>query len=134
MATKTEIQDLINADITSNGVKSITGANLNNIMSLMSTDYIHSDDLTALKGEADGIAELDVTGKIPIEQIPSSALSILRRHDWTGTYDYIGFAPFGSTESESVWTITRMLISPSGSVTKGVATGSWTNRASLTYI
>ena len=89
---------------------------------------------TDLIGSINGVAGLDGAGKIPIEQIPSSALSILRRHEWTGTYDYIGYAPYGSTESNNVWTITRMIISLSGVVTKGVATGSWTNRASLTYI
>ena len=226
MATRNDIQTLITSYITTNGVKSITGAQVKEILDSIAQYYVHEDDVagvptlddvttagsttdnpitianatfnsnvtpsqittyragtgkgsvldadgevwintngnytgkikatnlganvnieipnktagtytlatTDLIGEINGIAELDGDGKIPIGQIPSSALSILRRHDWTGTHDYIGFAPFGSAESGNVWTITRMLISASGSVTKGVATGSWNNRASLTYI
>lgn len=57
-----------------------------------------------------------------------------KRHEWTGTYDYMAWADYGTSESSSTWTITRMTISSAGAVTKGVATGSWTNRASLTYI
>jgi hypothetical protein len=89
---------------------------------------------TDLIGASNGIAELDGGGKIPISQIPTAALSILRRHEWTGTYDYIAYAPYGSAEGDNVWTITRQIITASGGITKGIAIGSWTNRASLTYI
>ena len=56
-----------------------------------------------------------------------------RRHDFTGTYSYMAYAPEGSTDSASVWTITRINVAPDGSTTKGKATGAWTNRYSLIY-
>jgi hypothetical protein len=63
----------------------------------------------------------------------SSGLSTVKRHEWTGTYDYMAWAPYGSTESAPVWRITRMIISSGGNVTKGIAMGAWTDRASLIY-
>ena len=56
-----------------------------------------------------------------------------KRHEWTGIYDYMAWAPYGSNESSNVWTITRLIISSAGEVTKGKATGAWSDRASLTY-
>jgi hypothetical protein len=57
-----------------------------------------------------------------------------RRHDFTTPYSYMAYAPKGSADSASVWTITRINVAPDGSTTKGTATGAWTNRASLIYI
>ena len=49
--------------------------------------------------------------------------------------NYCGYAPVGSAESATVWTITRITISYSGSITTGLATGvAWTNRESVIYI
>lgn len=56
-----------------------------------------------------------------------------KRHEWTGVYDYMAWAPYGSSESSNVWTITRLIISSAGNVTKGVAEGAWSNRATLIY-
>ncbi len=67
-------------------------------------------------------------------------LNKIRRHSFTNfdgsnSYDYNGYAPFGSSESANVWTITRLTINAFGSVIKGVATNtSWTNRVSATYV
>jgi hypothetical protein len=49
--------------------------------------------------------------------------------------NYCGYAPVGSAESATVWTITRITIAASGSITTGLATGvAWTNRESVIYI
>jgi hypothetical protein len=56
-----------------------------------------------------------------------------RLHSFASPYDYNGHASQGSSESASVWTITRLTLASDGTTTKGVATGAWTNRASLIY-
>ncbi|CAB5218675.1 hypothetical protein UFOVP211_53 [uncultured Caudovirales phage] len=57
-----------------------------------------------------------------------------RLHSFASPYDYNGHAAQGSATSAAVWTITRLTLASNGTTTKGVATGSWDNRASLTYI
>jgi hypothetical protein len=49
--------------------------------------------------------------------------------------NYNGYAVTGSAESSAVWTITRLTIAASGSITTATATNvAWTNRESATYI
>ena len=49
--------------------------------------------------------------------------------------NYNGYAVTGSAESSAVWTITRLTIAASGSITVATATNvAWTNRESATYI
>ena len=49
--------------------------------------------------------------------------------------NYNGYAVTGSVESSAVWTITRLTIAASGSITIATATNvAWTNRESATYI
>ena len=49
--------------------------------------------------------------------------------------NYCGTAPNGSAESSAVWTIKRLTIAASGSITIATATNvAWTNRESETYI
>jgi len=49
--------------------------------------------------------------------------------------NYCGTAPNGSAESSTVWTIKRLTIAASGSITTATATNvAWTNRESATYI
>ena len=49
--------------------------------------------------------------------------------------NYCGTAPNGSAESSAVWTIKRLTITASGSITITTATNvAWTNRESATYI
>ena len=56
------------------------------------------------------------------------------RHETAGGYDYTGVAPLDSSESASVWTITRITLTASPP-TVGVATGAeWVNRATETYV
>ena len=64
----------------------------------------------------------------------SNLTTKIRRHSFSSSLDYNGTAPFGSSESDNVWNITRLTISPSGSTTVATATSaSWTNRVSATY-
>jgi hypothetical protein len=56
-----------------------------------------------------------------------------RLHSFASPYDYNGHASQGSSESASVWTITKLTLASDGTTTKGVATGAWTNRADLIY-
>ena len=39
-----------------------------------------------------------------------------------GNINYCGYAPAGSTEDAEVWTITKITVSPSGTVTKEIST------------
>jgi hypothetical protein len=49
--------------------------------------------------------------------------------------NYNGYAVTGSAESSAVWTIKRLTITASGSITIATATNvAWTNRESATYI
>jgi nitrogen fixation protein len=51
------------------------------------------------------------------------------------TINYCGTAPNGSAENSTVWTIKRLTIAASGSITTATATNvAWTNRESATYI
>ena len=63
------------------------------------------------------------------------ANTITRRYDGTSaTTQYAGYAASGSSESDSVWTITRLTIASDGSVTTASATNvAWSNRASVIY-
>jgi hypothetical protein len=86
------------------------------------------------------------TSPYPHPSIASSILTITqqagvmaetqldRLHAFASPYDYNGHASQGSSQSAAVWTITRLTLASDGTTTKGVATGAWTNRASLTYI
>lgn len=63
------------------------------------------------------------------------ANTITRRYDGTSaTTQYAGIAPSGTAESAALWTITRLTISDSGSVTTATASNvAWSNRASVIY-
>ena len=69
------------------------------------------------------------------------ATEYIRRSDYTGSLDpnvnylYTGYAPVGSAESATVWTLSRLAISASGdTVTQITASAAWTNRYSYTYL
>ncbi len=69
-----------------------------------------------------------------IVRVDGNILNKIRRHSFEGTYDYNGYAPFGSSESANVWTITRINVDVDGSTTKGSTSSvAWTNRASAIY-
>jgi hypothetical protein len=69
------------------------------------------------------------------------ATEYIRRSDYTGSLDpnvnylYTGYAPVGSAESATVWTLSRLAISASGdTITQVTASAAWTNRYSYTYL
>ena len=73
------------------------------------------------------------------EEILSFALPIVTRttgrHELVIPYDYNGRAPYGSLETESVWTITRLTINGAGVVTANdvLTNVKWSNRAILIF-
>ena len=62
------------------------------------------------------------------------ATTKIRRHDTQLPYDYLAFAPEGTAESSTGWTVTRLTVTSAGTTTVEHASGAWSNRTSLTYI
>jgi hypothetical protein len=97
---------------------------------------------------------ITTSGTIGITQATTSTDGYLSATDWNtfnnkqngssrrnannssnNNINYCGYAPVGSAESATVWTITRITIAASGSITTGLATNvAWTNRESTIYI
>jgi hypothetical protein len=68
------------------------------------------------------------------------AAEYIRRSDYTGSVDpnvnllYLGQAILGSSESATVWDISRLAISSSGdTVTQTTSSAAWTDRYTYTY-
>ena len=56
------------------------------------------------------------------------------RSDWVSPYSYIGVAPYGSSETDYVWTITRITINNDGTVTTSILHNQrWSDHLTLTY-
>jgi hypothetical protein len=100
--------------------------------------------LTALNGLTDQVQFFDVGTGATNFNISSSGdthtfnlLFNIRRNannSSNNNINYNGYAVTGSAESSAVWTITRLTISSSGSVTTATATNvAWTNRESVIY-
>jgi hypothetical protein len=101
--------------------------------------------LTALNGLTDQVQYFDVGTGATNFNISSSGdthtfnlLFNIRRNannSSNNNINYNGYAVTGSAESSAVWTITRLTIAASGSITVATATNvAWTNRESATYI
>ena len=101
--------------------------------------------LTALNGLTDQVQFFNVGTGATNFNISSSSnthtfnlLFNIRRNannSSNNNINYNGYAVTGSSESSSVWTITRLTIAASGSITIATATNvAWTNRESATYI
>ena len=104
-----------------------------------------SSGLTALNGLTDQVQYFNVgTGAANLNIVSSgnthtfNLLSNIRRNannSSNNNINYNGYAVTGSAESSAVWTITRLTIAASGSITIATATNvAWTNRESATYI
>ena len=63
----------------------------------------------------------------------SQPTGYLINSDFSEPYNYIGRAEQGTSSEDENWVVTRLEIASSGTVIKTTATGSWTNRTSLTY-
>jgi hypothetical protein len=63
------------------------------------------------------------------------ANTLTRRYDGASSVtQYAGYAYSGASESDSVWSITRLTISDSGSVATATASNvAWSNRVSVIY-
>lgn len=101
--------------------------------------------LTALNGLTEQVQYFDVGTGATNFNISSSGdthtfnlLFNIRRNannSSNNNINYNGYAVTGSAESSAVWTITRLTIAASGSITVATATNvAWTNRESATYI
>lgn len=95
--------------------------------SVDSGSYVSSSLTLTINGTTQDLST-DRTFNIPTGSTTSY------RHDFN-VFDYLGKAPGGSLDISNVWTITRLTIASSGSVTKGVATNvNWTDRYTHTYL
>jgi hypothetical protein len=57
-----------------------------------------------------------------------------RRHDYVSPFSYIANAPLGSLESDSLWTIYKILVNEDGSASKTKAENvAWTDRLTINY-
>jgi hypothetical protein len=74
-----------------------------------------------------GLTDSDLIAKIPD--------TFVYRHDYVTPYSYIGKAVAGSVDSSTVWKITRLTISDSGTVTetKYAINVNWTDYLTHTY-
>ena len=61
------------------------------------------------------------------------AVALIRRHEITNDYDYLGYAPTGTSESSVGWALTRLTLGSSGISAVMHASNSWTNRVTATY-
>jgi len=77
--------------------------------------------------------EIVVEDGVPELEEPEIVLKYEYKHDWQEPYSYVGKAIEGTSEGSS-WTITRIEVFEDGTTNVKTATGSWTNRATLTYI
>jgi len=104
-----------------------------------------SSGITALNGLTDQVQYFNVGTGATNFNISSSSnthtfnlLFNIRRNannSSNNNINYNGYAVTGSSESSAVWTITRLTIAASGSITTATATNvAWTNRESATYI
>lgn len=68
-------------------------------------------------------------------EVTISAASKERRHDLVNPYDYCGYAPSGSLETDAVWTITRLTMVADGTVsaTDILYNVKWSDRLTLVF-
>ena len=82
----------------------------------------------------DGTTTVAPSQNAVFDALASKAVAHEVRHDFVSPNDYMGVAPASSATSASVWTITRLAISPAGATTVTHATGvKWDDRLTVTY-
>jgi len=86
-----------------------------------------------LQGLSGSYAAQGIQGTTGIQG--SIALKNEIRSDFASNYSYIGVAVYGSSESSSVWTIRRSLITSGGAIgsTSTAASVKWSDRLTSTY-
>jgi hypothetical protein len=68
------------------------------------------------------------------EETPQEAISYIRRHDFVSNVSYCGYAKKGSSEDDSVWTISKIVVAIEGTTTTTTATNvKWSERLTINY-
>lgn len=144
--TKAQV-GLGNADNTSDANKPISTATQTALnakqATLVSGTNIKTINYTSLLGSGNVAVQPTLVSGTNIKTINGTSVlgsgdivtsvQLSYRHDFN-VYDYLGKAASGSSESASVWTITRLTIASDGTATVGTATNvTWTGRYSHIY-
>jgi hypothetical protein len=144
--TKAQV-GLGNADNTSDANKPISTATQTALnakqATLVSGTNIKTINYTSLLGSGNVAVQPTLVSGTNIKTINGTSVlgsgdivtsvQLSYRHDFN-VYDYLGKAASGSSESASVWTITRLTIASDGTATVGTATNvTWTGRYTHIY-
>jgi len=130
----------LTADITSrtgSGTYSDWRINLGGTPAFVNS-LVSSNNLSDVSNPSVALANLSGVSRSELQSL-SANLSTIKKFDMVyspNTISYSGIAPSGSLTSQSVWTITRITYTTSGTVSaQGVASNViWNNRTSLSYV
>jgi hypothetical protein len=68
------------------------------------------------------------------EILDNNGFYYIRRHDFVSNVSYCGYAKKGSSEDDSVWTISKIVVATDGSTTTAKATNvKWSDRLTVIY-
>lgn len=83
-------------------------------------------------GDADSFATFDSSGNPT--STPIVSFTKIRRQEWVSPYSYCGLAPYGSLETDSVWSIARIEVLNTGATTVLHAINvKWSDRLTIVY-
>jgi hypothetical protein len=84
------------------------------------------DGADGIKGDKGDQGDQGVSGM--------DAINYIRKHNFVSGTSYNGKAPIGSLETDHLWNITKIIVSPNGTTTTTIANNvSWTNRLTNSY-
>jgi hypothetical protein len=121
-------------------LNNLTGVNTGDqtLISLNAEDVDNKvSDFTVINDELYPTTEAvsEFVTEIIVEALDNiTPVTYTRRHETTSSYDYLGYAVTGTTESATSWNLTRLTLDSSGVSAAMTATDSWDNRVTATYI